>query len=74
MMGEAGCEMVDASIAKTSQNYCALVPLADCTFTAFTGTGMTGTWTGKVFPKGVPILGKISAFTADVAVMAYQHT
>lgn len=73
MMGEYGSAMVAASSAQTSKNYCAVQFLADGTFTAFTDAGATGTWTGVTIPKGTVVLGKITAYTADVATIAYNH-
>ena len=73
MMGEHGSEMVAATSAKTGENYCAVQFLAEGTFTAFTGTKMTGTWTAVTIPAGAIVLGHITAYTASVATIAYQH-
>lgn len=67
-----GAVMVAASSAQSSANYCAIQFLAEGTFTAFTGTDMTGTWTGVTIPAGAIIYGHITAYTADVATIAYQ--
>lgn len=70
--GRWGAEMVAASSAKTGENFFCVYFLAQGTFTAFTGTDMDGTWTGVTIPAGTAIFGKITAYTADVATIAYQ--
>lgn len=70
--GRHGAEMVAASSAQTGENFCAVQFLAEGTFTALTGTDMTGTWTGVTIPAGTVIYGHITAYTADVATIAYQ--
>lgn len=73
MMGEYGAKMVAASSAQTSENFSAIEFLAEGTLSVLTGSNMTGTWTGITFAQGHVIYGNISAYTADVTTIAYQH-
>lgn len=70
--GRNGGAMVEASAAQEGKNYCLVEFMASGTFTAFTGTDMTGTWTGKTFAAGQRVYGHITAYTADVATIAYN--
>lgn len=70
--GRDGAVMVAGSSAQTSKNYCCVEFLASGSFSAFTGTDMTGTWTGVTFAAGQRIFGHITAYTADVATIAYN--
>jgi hypothetical protein len=70
--GRHGAVMVAASSAQTSKDYSAVQFLAEGTFSAFTGTSMTGTWTSVTIPAGTVIYGHITAYTASVATIAYN--
>ena len=70
--GRAGAVMVDASSAQSGKDYSCVEFVEAGSFSAFTGTDMTGTWTGKTFQAGTRIVGHITAYTASVATIAYN--
>ena len=61
-MGRSGAQMVVPGDGAVTGSFAALVMVEDTVLTSFTGTNMTGTWTGITFSAGTQILGDITAF------------
>ena len=60
-MGREGFALVTSTAAQTG-NWSGLIPTEPTVFTSITGYQISGTWTSKTIPAGLPLVGNITGF------------